>query len=161
LSPRFSHSRVHGVRCDSVVPFYYNLMSEDIFDNYNEINRDTYLTETRRVKSRLLSIAVILFLSDVFGLLISDMLTFQLLLWSLFIPCIIASLAFLGVKEPLAAMIIATVIIAALWIYIIAVLGARGAIAGFLVKIIVIYLLISGFKSAKEAQRAKKELVNP
>lgn len=136
-------------------------MSEDIFDNYNEINRDTYLTETRRVKSRLLSIAVILFLSDVFGLLISDMLTFQLLLWSLFIPCIIASLAFLGVKEPLAAMIIATVIIAALWIYIIAVLGARGAVAGFLVKIIVIYLLISGFKSAKEAQRAKKELVNP
>lgn len=144
-----------------MVPFYYNLMSEDIFDNYNEINRDTYLTETRRVKSRLLSIAVILFLSDVFGLLISDMLTFQLLLWSLFIPCIIASLAFLGVKEPLAAMIIATVIIAALWIYIIAVLGARGAVAGFLVKIIVIYLLISGFKSAKEAQRAKKELVNP
>ena len=136
-------------------------MSEDIFDNYNELNRITYLTETRRVKSRLLTIALILFLSDVFGLLISDMLTFQLLLWSLFIPCIIASLAFLGIKEPLAAMIIATVIVAALWIYIIAILGARGAIAGFLVKIIVIYLLISGFKSAKEAQKAKKELVNP
>ena len=136
-------------------------MSEDIFDNYDEINRYTYATELRKVKSRLLTVAAILFISDVFGLLITEMLTVPLLLWSLVIPAVIASLALLSVKEPLAAVIIAIIIIAALWIYVISFAGMRGAVSGFLVKFIVIYLLFMAFKSAREAQRLKKELVNP
>ena len=133
-------------------------MSENIFDSYDDVNRMTYESEIRKVKTRLLTIALILFLSDVFGLLVADMLTVQLLLWSLLIPAIIGSLAFLALKEPMAAMIIASVIIAALWIYIIVLTGTRGAISGFIVRIIIIYLLISGFRSAREAQRAKRDL---
>jgi hypothetical protein len=135
-------------------------MSENIFDGYEEVNKLTYYSELRKVRSRLLTIAIILFLSDVLGLVISDMLTVQLLLWSLVIPAIIAALALLAFKEPLAAMIIATVIVAALWIYIIAMTGLLGAFSGFLVKGIVIYLLITGITSAKNAQRLKKELGN-
>lgn len=86
--------------------------------------------------------------------------TVQLVLWSLLIPTLIAIMALLAFREPLASMIIVTVIVAALWIYIIAITGARGAVSGFLVKAIVIYLLISGLKSAKNAQRLKKDLGN-
>jgi hypothetical protein len=135
-------------------------MSENIFDSFEEVNKFTYYAELKKVRSRLLTIALLLFLSDLLGMLVSDLLTVQLLLWSLIIPAIIASLAFLAFKEPLAAMIIATVIIAALWIYIVAMTGARGPIAGFLVKAIVIYLLATGISSAKNAQRLKKELGN-
>ena len=133
-------------------------MSENIFDSYDEVNRLTYELEIKKVKTRLLTVALILFLSDIFGLLVADMLTVQLFLWSLLIPAIIGSLAFLALKEPMAAMIISTVIIAALWIYIIVLTGTRGAVSGFVVRIIIISLIISGFKSAKEAQRAKRDL---
>ncbi len=135
-------------------------MSENLFDNYDEMNRWTYATEIRKVKSRLLTVALILLASDILGLLVADMLTFQLFLWSLIVPAIIASLAFLALKEPMSAMIIATVIIAALWIYVVVLTGARGAISGFLVKIVVIYIMVAGFKSALAAQKAKKEIVS-
>ena len=135
-------------------------MSENIFDSYEDVNKFTYYAELKVVRSRILTVAIIMFLSDLLGLLISDMLTVQLVLWSLVVPAVIAIMALLAFREPLAAMIIVTVIIAGLWIYIIAFTGARGAVTGLLVKAIVIYLLISGIKSAKNAQRLKKELGN-
>ena len=67
-------------------------------------------------------------------------------------------LAFLAMKEPLLTMIIAALIIVAVWIYIIAMNGSQAAITGWLGKAILVYLLIAGFQSAREAQRIKKEL---
>jgi hypothetical protein len=135
-------------------------MSDNIFDNYNEVNQYTWETETKRVRSRLLTIAVLFFLSDLLGLLIADMLTVQLILWSLLIPAILGCLAMLAVKEPMSAVVIAMVIVGGVWVYIIAISGGVGAVSGILVKAIVIYLLISAFQSAKAAQRAKKEMLH-
>ena len=132
----------------------------DLFDSYHEINRFNYQIELKKVRSRLITIAILLFLSDLLGLLIADMLTVQLLLFSMVIPAVIGMLAFLAFREPMAAMVIAAVIIGGLWIYLISVAGARGAVSGFLVKAIVIYLLVSGFQSAGKAQRLKKDLGN-
>ena len=133
-------------------------MSENIFDSYEEVNKYTYYSELRLVRRRILTVALLMFLSDILGLLISEMLTVPLLLWSLVVPSVIAIMALLAFKEPLAAVIIVTVIVAGLWVYIISITGAKGAISGFLVKAIVIYLLISGIKSAKNAQRLKREV---
>ena len=132
---------------------------QGIFDNYNELQRDLLRIELRKTRNKILIIALILFLSDMLGLMISNYLTFQLFLWSLIIPVILGCLAFLSAKEPLAAMIIASVIILGLWIYVISLTGSRGALSGFAVKIVVIGLLFGGFQSAREAQRIKKTMV--
>jgi hypothetical protein len=74
------------------------------------------------------------------------------------IPLILAGLGFLANKEPLTAIIIAATVFLGEWIYTIAITGGRGAIMGWLVRAIVIYMLIAGLQHAKEAMRIKKEL---
>lgn len=134
-------------------------MSDDIFDSYNEVNQHTYEMERKRVRSRLLTIAVILFLSDLLGLLMADILSITLLIWALVIPAAIGGLAMLAWKEPMSAVVIAMVIIGGVWLYIISVSGGAGAVSGLLVKALVVYLLISAYQSAREAQRARRALI--
>ena len=67
-------------------------------------------------------------------------------------------LAFLSTKEPLLAMILCAVIIAAIWIYMAVLSGGLTAISGLIMKGVVVFLIIAGFQSAIEAQKIKKEL---
>jgi hypothetical protein len=133
-------------------------MSEDIFDSYHETQKELYWMEILKVRRKLLTIAILMFAIDLLNLLINDMLTFQLFLWVLLVPVIIAALAFLAMKEPMAAMILASLIILALWIYAIVLAGGIGLVSGLLVKAVIVYLLIAGFQSAREAHRLKREI---
>jgi hypothetical protein len=92
------------------------------------------------------------------GILVANAVTFPTVLVISVIPVLLAGLAFLALREPLLAMIIAAIIFIAAWIYTISVMGGQAAVSGWLVKAIVIYLLIAGFQNAREAQRIRKEL---
>jgi len=129
-----------------------------IFDSYNDTQREVLAIELRKTRNKLLTIALVLFIGDFLGMLMMNIISLNSFLLILVVPALISGLAFLAMKEPLAAMIIATVIIGGIWIYIIVLFGGVGAISGFIIKIIVIYLLIAGFQNAREAHRIKKEL---
>lgn len=131
---------------------------QGLFDNYTETQKEIFAIETRRTRNKLFTLAIIAFASDLLGLLMADFVTFKTLLIISVIPLLLAGLAFLAQKEPLTAMIIAAVVFLAIWAYTITVTGGKAALTGWLVKAIVVYLLIAGFQSAREAHRIKREL---
>lgn len=130
----------------------------EIFDNYNETQREILAIETRKTRNKLIIIAVVIFLFDFFALAVLNLLTINAIVLILIIPVIMALLALLANKEPLLSMVLATLVLGGIWIYTIVVLGVGAAKIGWLSKIVLITLLITGFQNAREAQRIKREL---
>ncbi len=129
-----------------------------LYDNYHETQKEILAIEIRKTRNKLFTIAIIIFVFDLIALSVMNAISLQTIIWVLVLPVIIVGLAFFAIKEPLAAMIIAALIIAGLWIYTIILTGGLAAISGWLGKAIIIYLLIAGFQNAIEATRIKKEL---
>jgi lysylphosphatidylglycerol synthetase-like protein (DUF2156 family) len=129
-----------------------------LYDGYQDTQREILEIEIRKTKIKLFTIAAVVFGFDLLALLAANLVNADTILYIAIIPAIMVGLAFLAMKEPLLAMIIAALIIVAVWIYIIAMTGSQAAITGWLGKAILVYLLIAGFQSAREAQRIKKEL---
>jgi hypothetical protein len=130
----------------------------EIFDNYNETQREILAIETRKTKNKLIIIAVVIFLFDFIAISVLNLLTVSAIGSILIIPVIMGLLALLANKEPLLSMILATLVLFGIWIYTIAVLGVGAAKIGLLSKIVLITLLLTGFQNAREAQRIKREL---
>ena len=130
----------------------------EMYDNYNEVQKEVMGIEIRNTLKKLLTIAVVIFSFDLLALLIADLVNVKTLLIILVIPAIITGLAFFAKKEPMIAMIVAAVIIVGLWVYTIVVIGGVAVISGWISKAIIIYLLLAGFQSAKEAAKIKREL---
>jgi len=129
-----------------------------LYENYSDTQKEVMAIEIRKTRNVLFTLAAIIFASDLLGLLLVNDVSLQTLLVILVVPAIYFGLAFLATKEPLTAIIIGAVIILGVWIYMIALLGAKGAVMGWLVKAAIIYFLIAGLQHAKEATRIKKEL---
>ncbi len=129
-----------------------------LYDNYNETQRDILAIETKKTRNKLISIAIVIFVLDLIALMMVNQLMGETFLMIIIVPIVILALAFLSIKEPLVAMIIAAVIIIGLWVVAIINTGGMAAISGWLGKAVIIYLLIAGFQNAREAQRIKKEL---
>ncbi len=132
----------------------------DLYDSYNDSQKEILAIESRKTRNKIFTVGLIIFISDLLGLIRLDAVTGQTILYISIVPLIYVGLGFFALKEPLAAIIIAAVIIIGLWIYIIASTGAASVIQGWLIKAVVIYLLLAGLQNAKEAQRIKKELKN-
>jgi len=129
-----------------------------LYENYSETQKEILAIETRKTRNKLITIACIIFLFDLIALAFADAVNLLTFLWILIVPVVFLGLAFFAIKEPLAAIIIVSVIIVGIWIYSIIITGGAAAISGWLGKAIIIYLLIAGFQSAKEATRLRKEL---
>jgi hypothetical protein len=129
-----------------------------LYDGYNDTQKEILEIEIRKTRNKLFTLAAIIFVSDLLGLAMVNAVNATSLLIIAVVPVVYIGLAFLALKEPLLAMIVAAIIILAIWIYTISRLGGAAAISGWLVKAIVVYMMIAGFQNAKEAQRIKKEL---
>lgn len=129
-----------------------------LYDNYHETQKEILTIEIRKTRNKLLALAAVAFISDFLALLVANTVQPGTLLAIAVIPLVLAGLSFLSLKEPLTAIIIATVIILAAWIYAAVITGGMAAISGWLVKAIIVYLLIAGFQSAKEAHKIRKEI---
>ena len=130
----------------------------DLYDNYEETQKEIYAIETRKTRTKLITIAVVIFVFDLLALLMANLVNAGTLITIAVVPLVMLGLALLANKEPLIAMIIATLIIVGLWVYSFVVIGGRAALYGWLSKAILIYLLIAGFQNAREAQKIKREL---
>ena len=134
----------------------------EYYENHTETQREIQAIEIRKTRNSLFTIAAIVFIGDLLGLMMLPDKSYFLvgLLIILVVPLIITAMALLATKEPLVAMIVTAIIIAAVWIYTIIATRGQAAMMGWLVKAIIIYFIISGFRHAQEANRIKKELNN-
>lgn len=130
----------------------------DIFDNYQDTQKEILDMEVKKVRNKLFTLAIIFFVADLIQLVASDTLNITTLIIIAVIPLFFVGLAFLAIKEPLLSMVLCSLIIGGIWIYVAVVTGGRALFSGIIVKGIVIYLVFAGFQSAIEAQRIKKEL---
>jgi hypothetical protein len=130
----------------------------DLFDNYQETQKEILDIEIKKVRNKLFTLAIIFFISDLLQLIASDLVNPTTILVIAVIPLLFVGLGFLAIKEPLLAMVLCAVIIGGIWIYVAVVTGGRAALSGLLVKGMVVYLVIAGFQSANEAHKIKKEL---
>lgn len=130
----------------------------DLFDNYQENQKEILDIEIKKVRNKLFTLAIIFFLSDLLQLIASDLVNPTTLLVIAVVPLFFVGLAFLAMKEPLLSMVLCAVIIGGIWIYVAIATGGQAALSGIVVKGIVVYLVIAGFQSANEAHKIKKEL---
>jgi hypothetical protein len=130
----------------------------DYYEGYTNVQKDVLAIELHKTRNMLLILAAIVFAADLIVLVATNTVMPATILIIAIVPIILTGLAFLATKEPLAAMIIAAVIIVGIWIYNIAVTGGRAAIAGWLIKALLAYLIFAGFQHAREATKIKKEL---
>lgn len=129
-----------------------------VYENYTDTQMEIMQIEIRKTRNVLFTLAAIILLSDIIGLAAADAFSLPAFIIILIIPLLLSGMAFLSLKEPLIAMIVAAVIIAGIWIYTIVITGGRAAIMGWLIKAVIIYFIIAGFRHAAEANKIKREL---
>jgi hypothetical protein len=144
----------------STAPDPENDIVANYYDDYKQTQAYIVLTESKQVRKSIFIIAALLFASDMLGMAMANLITAETILYSAVIPLILVGIGFLAIKQPLLAIILAALVFAGLIILSIILFGGVGAISGLLIKAVIIYFLISGFQSAREAERAKKELKN-
>jgi hypothetical protein len=127
-------------------------------DTYREVQTDIWETERKKTRNKILSIAVLFFLSDLLALMMANTATGTTIGASLIFPAIFVGTAFLAYNFPLAGIISATIVFLGVVALTVFVVGAKGMFTGILVKAIVVFFLLSGFNSAKEAEEAKRNL---
>ncbi|HTD94851.1 MAG TPA: hypothetical protein VK644_13595 [Chitinophagaceae bacterium] len=131
----------------------------DLFDSYQSTQTEIYEIMIRKSRKSLFAIAAVIFVSDLLGLAMANLITLQTMLVIMIIPALIVGLGFLVAKQPLVSMILTAIVVLAVWIYSIVLLGAQAALMGWLIKAVIVYLMIAGFGHATEANRIRKELV--
>jgi hypothetical protein len=129
-----------------------------VYENYTDTQIEIMQIEIRKTRNVLFTLAAIILVSDIIGLAAADAFSLPAFIIILIIPLLLSGMAFLSLKEPLIAMIVAAVIIAGIWIYTIIITGGRAAIMGWLIKAVIIYFIIAGFRHAAEASKIKREL---
>jgi hypothetical protein len=134
-----------------------NIVSE-YYDDYKETQNYIFKTEGRKSRKMIFIVAIVLFTGDMLGLAMASAISVQLVLASLLFPVIFLGLGFFAPRHPMMAIIISIIIFAIILILSFLVMGSASIISGLIVKAIIIFCLISGFNSAREAQRARAEI---
>jgi len=130
----------------------------DYYDNYKQTQAELIVVYSRKTKNAIFAIAGIWLVSELLGFAMANVFTAQVLLSISIVPAILIAVGVFALKQPLAAIIVAAVVFAGVWILTILVVGGIGAISGLLIKAVIIYFLIVGFQNAREANRIKKEI---
>lgn len=130
----------------------------DLYENYTETQKEILQIELKKTRTKLFTVAIVIFAFDFFALALANLLVLNALLIICVVPLAMAGLAFLSMKEPLLAMILAAIIILGIWVYVIIQAGVQAGMMGWFSKAVIVYLVLAGFQNATEAQRIKKEL---
>jgi hypothetical protein len=130
----------------------------EVYDNYKETQAEILKIEKKKVRNSIFWIGGIFLLSSLLGLAVANTFTAQTLLYSLALPLLFIGLGFLSTKQPLLAIISATLVFIGYLIIEFTLVGGRAAISGWIIKAAIVYFLIAGFQSAREAERVRKEM---
>lgn len=130
----------------------------DLYEGYRDVQAHLVVTHSRKVRNAIFAIAALLFGSELLSLMMRGNPSAEVILYSAIIPLIVVGMGFLATRQPLVAIILVLLVFVAIIVLSIIVYGSRGAFSGALVKIIILYFLLAGIQSARQAERAKKEL---
>ncbi len=130
----------------------------DYSDDHKQTQLDLVSMYSKKTRNAIFTIAGLWLASELLGLAMANVFTTLVFLSVLVVPAILFALAFLALKQPLVAIIIAALVFIGVWVLTILVFGGIGAISGLLIKAIIIYFLIAGFQNAREVDRIKKEI---
>lgn len=128
-----------------------------IVENYDQTQREIYAIEVGKLAVKLFSMAAIVFVSDLLGLVILRSVNGASLLIILVVPVLLTALGFLCRKEPLLSMILCALAFVGVWGYSFYMVGGAFLFKGWLIKALLIYMIFAGFQNATVAQRIRKE----
>jgi Ca2+/Na+ antiporter len=126
-------------------------------DDYKQTQKEIFRMDAIKVRNSIFWIAGLLFGSSLLGLATSNLITSETILFALIDPAIFVVFGFLAIKQPMIAIILSVLLFVAIIVITISTYGRRAAISGILVKAIIIYFHFAGFKSARTAEKARKE----
>jgi hypothetical protein len=130
----------------------------DIYDGYNDTQREILAIEIRKTRNKLFTIAAVLLVFNLLAVMISGVPLSYVIGDILLFPVIFVGLGFLATKEPLVAIALGFLIMIGFWLYIAFALDISFLLKGWLGKAIIIYLLFAGLQNAREAHRIRQEL---
>lgn len=134
---------------------------ESIFENsyYKDVQQDIWQSESRRTLKALMGIGLVLLLGDLVTLMMANFLTGATFLYSLVFPAFFAGLGILALRKPQLAMALGLGLFIVIIAITVSVAGGRALIGGFLAKGVIVYLFITGFRHAREAEAARHNLL--
>ena len=130
----------------------------DIYDGYNDTQREILAIEIRKTRNKLFTIAAVLMIFNLLAVMLSGVPLSYVIGDILLFPVIFVGLGFLATKEPLVAIVLGFLIMIGFWLYIAFALDISFLLKGWLGKAIIIYLLFAGLQNAREAHRIRQEL---
>ncbi len=130
----------------------------EYYDNYKQTQLELISVYSKKTRNAIFTIAGLWLASELLGLAMANVFTMQAILSVSLVPAILIAVAFLAMKQPLVAIILAAFVFVGVWTLTIMIFGGVGAISGLLIKAIIIYFFIAGFQSAREVTRIRKEL---
>ncbi len=130
----------------------------DIYDGYNDTQREVLAIEIRKARNKLFTVAAVLLIFNLLAVMISGIPISYVIGDILLFPVIFLGLGFLATKEPLVATVLGILIMIGYWIYIAVALDISFLLKGWLGKAIIIYLLFAGLQNAREAHRIRQDL---
>ena len=133
---------------------------EPIFGDpyFEEVQKDIWITGKKKTMNSIFIIGGILLFSDLIGLSMAHNLNGSTLTYVLIVPLIYAGLGFFARSKPMVAIVIAISIFIGILIMNLYLLGGRSILSGLLIKAVVVFFMISGFRHARDAENAKKIL---
>jgi len=129
----------------------------DYYDNYKQTQKEIFEADVIKVRNAIFWIGGLLFASDLLGLAMANLIVVENILYALLFPAIFIAFGLLAIKQPMISIVLSIVLFGIIIFITIRAFGSRAAINGILIKAIIVYLLISGFQSAKSAELARKE----
>lgn len=130
----------------------------EYYEGYKQTQAEIFAREAKRVRNSLFWIGALLFIGELIGAAMLQNVTADTVILSLIFPAVFTGLGLLALKQPLLADILGILVFVGIIILSIVAYGGLGAISGFLIKAIIIYLLFAGLQSARTAEQAKKEM---
>jgi|GEM_PF-4813455 len=134
-----------------------NLVAEE-YASYQDVQLHLWNLERRKTRSKLWITAAIFLASDLVALSIGNVLNAQTLMASLLFPMILFGLGAWAFANPKPAVIVAAVLVLAMFGLQFYLTGASSLLMGLLMKGVIAYLLFAAWTSAREAETAKRNL---
>ena len=128
------------------------------YEGVQQLQLESAEAQVRKARNALFIVAGLTLVVNLFTLSRANSLSGFPLILVIIMTATFAGLALLTKKQPFTAIVIGLIVYGGLWILDIIVLGPEYLLRGIILKGIIIYILASTLKHAREAERIKKEM---
>jgi len=125
---------------------------------YKEVQEDIWAHDRKKTKRSIMIIGAIMFGNDFLSLLAAGRMDMASIPYIVFFPLIFIGIAFFARARPLQGMALAALLYAVIIALTVYVQGVAGLAGGWMIKAVLVFLIILGFRHARSAEKARKNL---